>query len=87
MIGYLGKGKQKRLDALLVSRGLAEDLDTARRLIGAGAVYVQEMVNDKVGAQVTIDAQIKLKEGKRYVSRGGDKLASALKALPFDPKG
>nr|WP_320012124.1 TlyA family RNA methyltransferase [uncultured Desulfobulbus sp.] len=79
--------RKKRLDALLVSRGLTEDIDTARRLIGAGAVRINEMVNDKVGAQVAIDSQIKLKEIKRYVSRGGDKLASALKALPFDPKG
>jgi len=78
---------KKRLDALLVSRGLAKNIDTARRLIGAGAVLINEMVNDKVGAQVAVDAQVKVKEGKRYVSRGGDKLESALVTLPLNPSG
>jgi len=48
---------------------------------------INETVNDKVGAQVAVDARITVKSGKRYVSRGGDKLASALKALPLDPTG
>nr|WP_240194951.1 TlyA family RNA methyltransferase [Desulfobulbus rhabdoformis] len=72
---------------MLVSRGLAKNIDTARRLIGAGAVLINEMVNDKVGAQVAVDAQVKVKEGKRYVSRGGDKLESALVTLPLNPSG
>ena len=79
--------KKQRLDALLVRRGLAEDIETARRLIGAGVVLINEMVNDKVGAQVAADATIKVKTGRRYVSRGGDKLESALTALPLDPTG
>ncbi|MGD9948780.1 MAG: TlyA family RNA methyltransferase [Desulfobulbus sp.] len=79
--------KRQRLDTLLVSRGLAEDIETARRLIGAGSVLINEMVNDKVGAQVASDVRVKVKSAKRYVSRGGDKLESALKVLPLDPTG
>lgn len=77
--------KKHRLDALLVSRGLVDDIETARRLIGAGWVLVNETVNDKAGTLVAAEARITVKEGKRYVSRGGDKLESALKGLPLDP--
>jgi len=70
-----------------VSRGLVEDIESARRLIGAGSVLINEMVKDKIGVQVAVDASIKVKTGRRYVSRGGDKLESALRALPLDPSG
>ena len=70
-----------------MSRGLAADIEAARRLIGAGAVLINQMVNDKAGAQVVTDAPIKVKSSKRYVSRGGDKLESALMTLPLDPAG
>ncbi len=81
-------GKQKeRLDALLVSRLLAPDLDRARRLIGAGEVQVNQTRCDKAGTLVAVDAQVSVKAGKRYVSRGGDKLASAFASMPFTPDG
>ncbi|MDD2466927.1 MAG: TlyA family RNA methyltransferase [Desulfobulbus sp.] len=79
--------KKQRLDALVVERGLADTIETARRLIGAGCVLINEMVNDKAGAQVATKARVTVKSGKRYVSRGGDKLQSALHALPLDPTG
>jgi len=83
----LATKKKQRLDALLVSRGLVADIDSARRLIGAGAVLINERINDKVGAQVATDVHVKVKSAKRYVSRGGDKLESALQALTLDPEG
>lgn len=83
----MAAGNKYRLDALLVRRGLVEDVETARRLIGAGCVLINEMVNDKAGAQVVDQARITVKSGKRYVSRGGDKLASGLKGLDLDPTG
>lgn len=80
-------GKKQRLDTLLVSRALATDLDQARRLIGAGAVLVNEMRCDKVGLPVSETARISLKSSRKYVSRGGDKLESALQGLALDPTG
>ncbi len=50
-------------------------------------MLINETVNDKVGAQVVVDVQVKVKSGKRYVSRGGDKMESALRNLPLDPAG
>ena len=50
-------------------------------------MLINESVNDKVGAPVAVDAHIKVKSPKRYVSRGGDKMESALKTLPLDPTG
>jgi 23S rRNA (cytidine1920-2'-O)/16S rRNA (cytidine1409-2'-O)-methyltransferase len=81
----LGAGKKHRLDGLLVAQGAAENIDSARRLIGAGSVLVNETVCDKVGTLVAESARITVKVGKKYVSRGGDKLQSALKGLPLNP--
>lgn len=80
-------GKKQRLDALLVNRGLVSDLDQAQRLIGAGAVLVNEMRCDKIGVQVSEAARISLKSSRKYVSRGGEKLESALQGLTLDPTG
>lgn len=80
-------GKKQRLDTLLVGRGLADDLDQAQRLIGAGAVLVNEMRCDKVGSLVEEAARISVKSSRKYVSRGGEKLESALQGLALDLTG
>jgi len=69
-----------RLDALLVSRGLAESRTKAQALILAGQVIVDERRSDKPGALVRDDAALRLKEGavSRFASRGGQKLEAAL---------
>lgn len=79
--------KKQRLDTLLVSRGLAEHLDQARRLIGAGSVLVNETLFDKAGSLVSETARICLKTSRKYVSRGGEKLESALREGSLDPTG
>jgi 23S rRNA (cytidine1920-2'-O)/16S rRNA (cytidine1409-2'-O)-methyltransferase len=72
--------KKVRLDKLLVDRGVAPTLEKARALILARAVKVNEEYPDKAGAPVSLDAEIHLKgEDNPYVSRGGLKLAGALK--------
>lgn len=78
-------GKKERLDCLLVTRGLASDIDAARRLIGAGLVLVDNQVCDKVGTAVATAALLTSKAVNRYVSRGGDKLAGGLRGLGIDP--
>lgn len=80
-------GKKQRLDTLLVGRGLAVDLDQAQRLIGAGAVLVNEMRCDKAGSLVGEAARISVKSSRKYVSRGGEKLESALQGLALDLTG
>jgi 23S rRNA (cytidine1920-2'-O)/16S rRNA (cytidine1409-2'-O)-methyltransferase len=53
----------------------------------AGEVIVAGHRVDKPGSQVPEDADIVLKEGLRYVSRGGLKLEGALAAFGVDPGG
>jgi 23S rRNA (cytidine1920-2'-O)/16S rRNA (cytidine1409-2'-O)-methyltransferase len=74
-----------RLDKLLVDRGDAPTLERARALILARMVKVNETYIDKAGTSVPVDAEIKIKgEDNPYVSRGGLKLAGALKEFNLD---
>ena len=78
---------RKRLDALVLERGLAEDIEAARALIGSGRVEVDGRQADKAGSQFPADCQPKLREGRRFVSRGGEKLIAAFAAFEVDPTG
>lgn len=80
--------KKVRLDKMLVERGIAPTLEKARALILARAVKVDETWTDKAGALVAPDAEIHVKgEDNPYVSRGGLKLAGALKEFNLAAKG
>ena len=74
---------KKRLDVLLVERGLAESRSQAQALVMAGLVPGY----DKPGTQVEDDAELTLERPPRFVSRGGEKLANALDALALDVTG
>jgi 23S rRNA (cytidine1920-2'-O)/16S rRNA (cytidine1409-2'-O)-methyltransferase len=74
---------RKRLDDLLVERGLAETRSQAQAFVLAGLVPGY----DKPGQQVDEDAELRVERPPRYVSRGGEKLANALAALAVDPAG
>jgi 23S rRNA (cytidine1920-2'-O)/16S rRNA (cytidine1409-2'-O)-methyltransferase len=74
---------KKRLDVLLVERGLAENRTQAQALVLAGRVPGYE----KPGAQVEEDAEVEVETPPQYVSRGGEKLAHALDRLRVDPFG
>src|SRR5215813_3443512 len=74
---------RKRLDVLLVERGLAESRAQAQALVMAGRVRGFE----KPGAQVDEAAELDLERPPPYVSRGGYKLANALDAFAVDPDG
>jgi 23S rRNA (cytidine1920-2'-O)/16S rRNA (cytidine1409-2'-O)-methyltransferase len=74
---------KKRVDVLLVERGLAESRTQAQALLLAGRVPGHE----KPGEQVDESAELAVTEGEPYVSRGGTKLANALDAFGVDPAG
>ena len=79
---------KERLDKLLVDRGLAGSRERARALILAGQVVVGEHAVDKAGARVETAAAIRLRgEDLPYVSRGGVKLAHALKVFAIEVGG
>ncbi len=69
---------KERLDVLLVERSLTDSREQARRLIMAGEVTVNGQIMDKPGTRIAVDAQIVLRSGPRFVSRGGEKLDAAL---------
>jgi 23S rRNA (cytidine1920-2'-O)/16S rRNA (cytidine1409-2'-O)-methyltransferase len=74
---------KKRLDVVLVERGLAESRAQAQALVLAGLVPGF----DKPGQQVGEDVALEVERPPRFVSRGGEKLAHALDALGVDPTG
>jgi 23S rRNA (cytidine1920-2'-O)/16S rRNA (cytidine1409-2'-O)-methyltransferase len=74
---------KKRLDVVLVERGLAETRTQAQALVMAGRVRGY----DKPGTQVDDAIELEVEAPPRYVSRGGEKLAHALDALGVDPAG
>jgi 23S rRNA (cytidine1920-2'-O)/16S rRNA (cytidine1409-2'-O)-methyltransferase len=74
---------KKRVDVLLVERGLAESRTQAQALVMAGLVPGY----DKPGTQVDDSVELTVEGARRYVSRGGEKLANALDRLGVDPAG
>jgi 23S rRNA (cytidine1920-2'-O)/16S rRNA (cytidine1409-2'-O)-methyltransferase len=75
---------KRRLDTLLVDRGLAPDRKKAQALVMAGAVSVGEQTAPKAGTLVDEDAPLRLAKRPKYVSRGGEKLEYALDAFGLD---
>src|SRR5438874_2470053 len=78
---------KRRLDTLLVDRGLAPDRQKAQAVVMAGAVSVDERPAQKAGTLVDENAPLRLAERPRYVGRGGEKLEHALKAFGLDVRG
>src|SRR5687768_11289488 len=74
---------KKRLDVLLVERGLAESRSQAQALVLAGLVPGF----DKPGQQVGDDVELSVDRLPPYVSRGGEKLRNALDAFELDVRG
>ncbi|OUQ27357.1 TlyA family rRNA (cytidine-2'-O)-methyltransferase [Lachnoclostridium sp. An131] len=70
---------KKRLDVLLVSRGLAESREKARAVIMEGNVFVKGQREDKAGSMFDEAVPIEIHGQKlKYVSRGGLKLEKAV---------
>ncbi len=78
---------EKRLDQLLVERGLAETRARAQALVMAGEVWSGDKRLDKAGARMADDVLLEVKRRDHpYVSRGGLKLDHGLTYFRFDPK-
>ncbi len=75
---------KRRLDQLLVERGLAGSRAKAQALVLAGKVFSGERKLDKAGTQLREDALLEVRGIEPYVSRGGHKLAGALADLGVD---
>ena len=74
---------KKRLDVLLVERGLAESRAQAQALVMAGRVPGFE----KAGQHVDETVELELTYPARFVSRGGEKLDHAMEVFRVDPGG
>jgi 23S rRNA (cytidine1920-2'-O)/16S rRNA (cytidine1409-2'-O)-methyltransferase len=82
------KRATKRLDVLLVERGLAESVGKAQAMILAGEVQVAGTPAGKAGARVAEDAAIDVSSRiPKYASRGGIKLEGALEDFGIDARG
>ena len=81
------KRSKKRLDVLVVDRGLAESRTQAQRLVRAGLVRVAGQVADKPGTLVATNVKVTLQGRPRFVSRGGHKLEAALVRFGLDVAG
>ncbi len=77
--------EKQRLDLLMFERELAPSREKARAMIMAGEVQVNGQRVDKPGTRVAQDVEIVVKSRPRFVSRGGEKLAGALRDFAFVP--
>ena len=80
---------KRRLDVLLVERGLAESRTRAQAVVLEGKVRVNGQVETKASRQVDVDAEVEVEKPPRFVSRGGEKLEGAFtlwgeESLPSD---
>jgi 23S rRNA (cytidine1920-2'-O)/16S rRNA (cytidine1409-2'-O)-methyltransferase len=76
-----------RLDVWMAERGLVESRSRAQALIMAGRVLVDGAKVTKAGSAVPAGASVELVAPPPYVSRGGEKLETALRAFAVDPAG
>jgi len=78
---------KRRLDALLLERGLVESHEKAQVAVMAGAVLVDDRPAVKAASLVDEAASLRLVERQRYVGRGGEKLEHALNVFGIDVAG
>jgi 23S rRNA (cytidine1920-2'-O)/16S rRNA (cytidine1409-2'-O)-methyltransferase len=82
--------KGKRIDQVIVERGLAGSRTKAQALVMAGVVLADEVRVEKPSQLVSESAKIRLKgesEESKYASRAGLKLEHALGHFGIDPEG
>lgn len=83
----VGNNIKKRLDILLVEKGLAETRSKAQALILSGRVVVNGRALIKAGTEIPAASILEIVPGARYVSRGGEKLEGALRDFSLSPNG
>lgn len=84
----VAKAAKRRLDQVLVERGLSESRERAQALILAGEVFSGDQRMDKPGRMVANDLPLRLRgRDHPWVSRGGVKLTHGLDHFRIDPSG
>ena len=79
---------KKRLDLLVLDRGLAPSRERAKALIMAGDGYVDNQKADKPGDLYPEEAHVECRSsGLKYVSRGGLKLEKAMDVFGLELSG
>jgi 23S rRNA (cytidine1920-2'-O)/16S rRNA (cytidine1409-2'-O)-methyltransferase len=81
--------EKSRLDALLAARGVYNSRSRAAAAVMAGEVRVgpQRAVASKAGMLVAPDVEVEVSPGRRYASRGGQKLERALATFGVEVEG
>ena len=65
---------KERVDILMVSRGLCDSREQAKRLIMAGEVFTESDRVAKPSQKIGPDTVLTVKERPKYVGRGGFKM-------------
>jgi 23S rRNA (cytidine1920-2'-O)/16S rRNA (cytidine1409-2'-O)-methyltransferase len=78
---------RRRLDVRVAELGLAESRSRAQALVMARRVTVDGTVVDKAGTPVGDEQLVEVVAPPRYVSRGGEKLETALRTFAIDVTG
>jgi 23S rRNA (cytidine1920-2'-O)/16S rRNA (cytidine1409-2'-O)-methyltransferase len=78
---------RKRVDVLLVERGLFESRARARAAIEAGLVVAGGKVVLKASETIVTNAELSAQPAHPFVSRGGVKLSGALEQYPIEIEG
>ena len=82
-------GAKARIDAVLAEQGLFPSRSAAAGAVRAGEIRIGEdgPLAVRPSQLVEADADLRLEQGPRFVSRGGDKLDNALAALGLEVGG
>ncbi len=83
----MAKVSKKRLDELLVAKGLADSRSQAKALILAGKVKLGTERLDKPGRSLPEDSEVTVESPPRFVSRGGEKLEGFLDQYDISVEG
>ena len=79
--------KKMRIDQLMLEKALVESRSQAQRLVMAGQVRVDGQMVPKPSSKYSLEAEVSIDEGPRFVSRGGEKLQAAFDAFNLDVSG
>ncbi|MFN2576510.1 MAG: TlyA family RNA methyltransferase [Pyrinomonadaceae bacterium] len=82
--------QRERIDKILVDQRLADSRTRAQAMVMAGSILVDEQLVDKPSQKFPTNAKIRIKgrsETDAYASRGGVKLAAALREFAIDVNG
>jgi 23S rRNA (cytidine1920-2'-O)/16S rRNA (cytidine1409-2'-O)-methyltransferase len=86
-MGDSPKKVKLRLDAVLVSRGLAPSREKALALIMAGDIRVEGQVVQKPDVRILPDSAIVIRQRYPYVSRGAFKIEKAIRDFSIELRG